>query len=199
MKSSAEKGKKRELKRLLSGSETLFLAAYWLSLRSWLLGGGMAGSHWCHSPVYQPDRRTIGPHVVVRKLSVSHAAAAYDIIQDQVWNTHTQTVCVTKNIHMLNLEIQTMDITYHQHLSLLTHTHYDTNLASLWIAPHGLANPLAVLPSTLLCNSPCYWQDINPRTSAHQNTLTNTLTHTCICTYDSWTVRQPKRKDRFVL
>lgn len=88
MKSSAEKEKERALKRLLSGSETLFLAAYWLSLSAWLLGGGMAGSHWCHSPVNRPDRRTTGPHVVVRKLSVSHAAAAYDIIQDQVWNTH---------------------------------------------------------------------------------------------------------------
>lgn len=86
--------KERELKRLLSGSDTLFLAAYWLSLSAWLLGGGTAGSHWCHSPVYQADRRTIGPHVVVRKLSVSHTAAAHDIIQDQVWNLHTQTVRV---------------------------------------------------------------------------------------------------------
>lgn len=113
MKSNAEKEKERVLKRLLSGSETLFLAAYWLSLSAWLLGGGTAGSHWCHSPVHQPDRQTIGPHVVVRKLSVSHAAAANDIIQDQVWNMHTQTVLVTKTIHacMLNLEIRTMAIT----------------------------------------------------------------------------------------
>lgn len=116
--SSAEKEKESELKRLLSGSETLFLAAYWLSLSAWLLEGGMAGSHWCHSPVNRPDRRTTGPHVVVRKLSVSHAAAAHDIIQDQVWSTHTQ--CVTENIHacMLNLEIWTMEITHHRHLLL---------------------------------------------------------------------------------
>lgn len=89
-------------KRLLSGSEKLFLAVYWLSLSAWLLGGGTAGSHWCHSPVNRPDKETIGPHVVVRKLSVSHAAAAYDIIQDQVRNMDRKllSVCVTKNTHM---------------------------------------------------------------------------------------------------
>lgn len=171
MKSSAEKGKKRELKRLLSGSETLFLAAYWLSLRSWLLGGGMAGSHWCHSPVYQPDRRTIGPHVVVRKLSVSHAAAAYDIIQDQVWNTHTQTVCVTKNIHMLNLEIQTMDITYHQHLSLLTHTQ-----TLLPCGLHLTALPIRWLSSPPLCSAIAL---VTGRTSTpgHLHTRTHSQIH----------------------
>lgn len=89
-----KKKKGSELKRLLSGSEKLFLAVYWLSLSAWLLGGGTAGSHWCHSPVNRPDKETIGPHVVVRKLSVSHAAAAHDIIQDQVWNTDRRTACV---------------------------------------------------------------------------------------------------------
>lgn len=79
---------------LLTGCHSVF----------WLLGGGTAGSHWCHSPVYQPDRRTIGPHVVVRKLSVSPAAAAHDIIQDQVWSMHTQNVS-TKSTAMSNLEI----------------------------------------------------------------------------------------------
>lgn len=106
VKRTAEKKEKEKSewvkKRLLSGSEKLFLAVYWLSLSAWLLGGGTAGSHWCHSPVNRPDKETIGPHVVVRKLSVSHAAAAYDIIQDQVRNMDRKllSVCVTKNTHM---------------------------------------------------------------------------------------------------
>lgn len=161
-----------ELKRLLSGSGTVFLDTYWLSLSAWLRGGGTAGSHWCHSPVNRPDRRTIGPHVVVRKLSVSQAAAAHDIIWDQVWNTFAQTVYVTKNRHTCwTIEIN------HQHLSLLNnaHVHCTTQLNSLWIAPPDRASPLAVLPSTLHPRSNYFWQDNNPRTSAHRNT--NTCTH----------------------
>lgn len=203
VKSCAKKERKRELKRLLSGSETLFLAAYWLSLSAWLLGGGTAGSHWCHSPVNRPDRRTIGPHVVVRKLSVSHAAAAYDIIQDQVWNTHTQTLCVTKNIHtyMLNLEIQTLEITYHQHLSLPNNTHARTHTHSC-STPCGLylmALPIPWLSSPPLCSPKAL---VTGRTTAlghlHTRAHTQIHSHTYICTHDSWTVRQPRRKSRFV-
>lgn len=165
-KSVAGKEKESELKRLLSGSETLFLAAYRLSLSAWLLGGGTAGSHWCHSPVNWPDRRTTGPHVVVRKLSVSHAAAAYDIIQDRLWK-HACTVCVTKNILRMHVALGRFGRcvrTYHQNLLRHIHTHSSTRTQfdSLRIAPHGLASPLAVLPSTLLPKSPRYWQDNNP-------------------------------------
>lgn len=199
--SSGEKERKRELKRLLSGSETLFLAAYWLSLSAWLLGGGTPCSHWCHSPVNRPDRRTIGPHVVVRKLSVSHAAAAYDIIQDQVWSMHTQTVHVTKNIHayMLNLEIQTLEITYHQHLfpttPKRTYTHSHLTPCGL----HLMALPIPWLSSPPLCSPKAL---VTGRTTTlghlHTRTYTQIHSHTYICTHDSWTVRQPKRKSRFV-
>lgn len=205
MKSSAEKERKRELKRLLSGSETLFLAAYWLSLSAWLLGGGTAGSHWCHSPVNRPDRQTIGPHVVVRKLSVSHAAAAYDIIQDQIWNKHTQIVRVTKNIHayMLNLEIQTLEITYctiNTFRCPTTHTRTCTHSYNLTpCGLHLMALPILWLSSPPLCSPKAL---VTGRTTTlghlHTRAQAQIHSHTYICTHDSWTVRQPKRKSRFM-
>jgi len=170
------------------------LAVYRLSLSAWLLGGGTAGSHWCHSPVNLPDRRTIGPHVVVRKLSVIHTAAACDIIQDQVWWMHTQTVHVTKNMHtcMLNVEIQTMETACQRHFFLLKNTQvpWDTQNDSQWTVHHGLDNPLAVHPSTLNPKKEKNWKENYCRASACQSTRT----YLFICTHK----KQPKRKGRFV-
>lgn len=100
-------------------------------------------------------------------------------------HAYTNCACVTKNMHMLDLEIRTMDVTINTFCCPTTHTHYDTNLDSLWISPRSLANPLAVLPSTLLPKSPCYWQDINPGTSAHQKVHSRTHMHLHIRQLDS--------------
>lgn len=115
---AVQEKKKHELKRLLSGSGTLFLAAYWLSLSAWLCGGGTAGSHWCHSPVNRPDRRTIGPRVVVRKLSVCQPVSSC------IWH-HLRSVwehVCTNRAHDTKHTCWTVEITDHWLRPLLVHT-----------------------------------------------------------------------------
>lgn len=173
---TVRKKKKSELKRLLSGSGTLFLDAHWLSLNARLRGGGTAGSHWCHSLVNRPDRRTIGPHVVVRKLSVSQAAAAHDIIWDQVWNTFAQTVYVTKNIHayMLNYGSQPSTLLHCPTTHTYTAAH---NLTPCGL--HPMTMPIPWLSSPPLCTLEAL---VTGRTTTlghlHTTTHIHTRTHT---------------------
>lgn len=62
--------------RFFSGSKTVFLFAFCLSIRAAFPEGIQSGSHWCHSSANLLDMNTKGPHVALRKLSVRQSAAA---------------------------------------------------------------------------------------------------------------------------
>lgn len=118
------------------------------------------------------------------------------------FETRIQDLCVTKSIHILHLEFWTGDITYHQHhlQAKTTYIHYDTSLDS-----NLMALPIPWLSSPPLCSakSPCYWQDINPKTSAHQSIRTDPLAHTCMQLHirqlDSSTAKEERQICAYIL
>lgn len=131
---SDEKGKKSKLKRLLSGSEVLFLAVYWLSVSAWLLVGrdGWLSlvSFTCQS-AWQANHRApcCGAEAVCQPCSSCK------------WHhlRSGKTVHMTKNIHTckFNVEIWTVEPAQHQNFESRNMTPCELHtpaLSAFWLS-----------------------------------------------------------------
>lgn len=161
-----KKEKKSKLKRLLSGSEVLFLAVYWLSLSARLLVGrdGWLSlvSFTCQS-AWQANHRApcCGAETVCQPCS----SCKWHHLRSGIHKT----VHVTKNIHTHASSMWKFGLwSQHNIRTLRRATWLPVNLHT------GSASLLALLPSTLHHKSPpFFWQRNNLRTSAQQSTHTH--------------------------